>query len=75
MKPITKVLFGIVAICGLLQSIGFGLLLWPNREFTRFYVQQAGWLRPVMIGLTGLVIVALPSCCLSLSSAAPPPML
>ena len=52
MKPITKVLFGIVAICGLLQSIGFGLLLWPNREFTRFYVQQAGWLRPVMIGLT-----------------------
>ena len=48
MKPITKVLFGIVAICGLLQSIGFGLLLWPNREFTRFYVQQAGWLRPVM---------------------------
>ena len=49
MKPITKVLFGIVAICGLLQSIGFGLLLWPNREFTRFYVQQAGWLRPVMI--------------------------
>ncbi|MDK7182144.1 alkaline shock response membrane anchor protein AmaP [Lacticaseibacillus rhamnosus] len=58
MKPITKVLFGIVAICGLLQSIGFGLLLWPNREFTRFYVQQAGWLRPVMIGLTGLVILA-----------------
>jgi len=57
MKPITKVLFGIVAICGLLQSIGFGLLLWPNREFTRFYVQQAGWLRPVMIGLTGLVIL------------------
>ena len=57
MKPITKGLFGLVAVCGLLQSVGFGLLLWSNRDFTRFYLQQAVWLRPLMIGLTGLVLL------------------
>ena len=55
MRPITKIMLGIIAVGGLLQSVGFGLLLWPSREFTRFYLQQVVWLRPTMIGLTGLV--------------------
>ena len=55
MKPLTKVLIGIVAVCGLIQSIGFGLLLWPSREFTRFYLQHVIWLRATMLGLTALV--------------------
>ena len=34
MRPITKIMLGIIAVGGLLQSVGFGLLLWPSREFT-----------------------------------------
>ncbi|EPC93375.1 hypothetical protein Lpp27_15268 [Lacticaseibacillus paracasei subsp. paracasei CNCM I-4648] len=63
MRPITKIMLGIIAVGGLLQSVGFGLLLWPSREFTRFYLQQVVWLRPTMIGLTGACRFGFPLSC------------
>ena len=55
MRPITKIMLGIISRWRFIAKCWFRVIALASREFTRFYLQQVVWLRPTMIGLTGLV--------------------